>query len=127
MAHGLLQAIYQETQYNCIWSLSRGDPRQSSIKTRWSKKLLSVDIVPAEQRKVVVRETKIAASNSFEVVAMEWPSKQKYTTSTYGNALYLLVLQFLKFGKRQIAKILPIEVLEVCRIAEKEGLLEKSP
>jgi len=76
---------------------------------------------------MVVREAKIAAFNSFEVVAMEWLSKQKYTTSTYDNALYLLVLPFLKFGKRQIAKILPIEVLEVCRIAEKEGLLEKSP
>lgn len=55
---------------------------------------------------------------------MEWLAKQKYAESTKDKALYLLRLPIQKLGRRPIADILSIEVLDVCRIAEKEGHLK---
>lgn len=99
---------------------------EARAKRDEAKKLLASDIDPSEQKKVDVREAKLSASNTFHHVAMEWLPKQNYAESTLDKAHYLLELPFLIFGKRPIAEILPIEVLDVCRIAEKNGHLEKA-
>ena len=95
-------------------------------KREQAKKQLANDIDPSEQKKADLREAKVAAGNTFEAVAMEWLSKQKYAEATRDKALYLLKLPIQKLGRKPIADILPIEVLDVCRIAEKEGHLEKA-
>ncbi len=59
------------------------------------QEVFCIDIDPAEQRKAIVREAKIAAANSFEVVAIEWLSKQKYASAIHDKALYLLAVPFL--------------------------------
>jgi integrase len=107
--------IYPET------SLLRARSQRDEVK-----KQLASDIDPSEQKKAEIREAKVAAGNTFEAVALEWLSKQKYAESTHKKALYLLELPILKLGRKPIADILPIEVLDVCRVAEKEGHLEKA-
>lgn len=90
------------------------------------RKLLAKEIDPSEQRKVEVREAKLAANNTFEAIALEWLDKQGYQPSTLKAARYLFEIPFQQFGKRPIGEIMPIEVLEACRIAEKQGNLEKA-
>jgi len=95
-------------------------------KREEARKLIALGSDPSEQRKEDARVAKIAAANTFESVALEWLSKQKFAESTKEKSKYLLILPFLKFGHRPISEILPYEVLDVCRIAEKEGHLEKA-
>lgn len=90
------------------------------------RKLLAKEIDPSEQRKVEVREAKLAANNTFQTIALEWLDKQGYQPSTLKAARYLFEIPFQQFGKRPIGEIMPIEVLEACRIAEKQGNLEKA-
>ncbi len=111
----LALGIYPET------SLS-----EARLKRENAKKLIANQIDPSEQKKADLREAKIASGNTFEAVALEWLSKQKYAEATHEKAIYLLKLPFQKFGRRPIAEIQPIEVLDVCRIPEKEGHLEKA-
>lgn len=96
------------------------------LKRDNAKKLLAKEIDPSEQKKADLREAKVASGNTFEAVALEWLSKQKYADATHEKAIYLLKLPFQKFGNRPIAEIMPIDVLDVCRIPEKEGHLEKA-
>ena len=91
-----------------------------------ARKLVTLGIDPSDAKKTEARKAKMAAENTFESVALEWLSKQKYAPATLDKAMYLFVLPFQKLGKRPINDILPIEVLDVCRIAEKEGYFEKA-
>lgn len=99
---------------------------EARAKRDEARKLLASGIDPSEQKKVEVREAKLAASNTFEAVKIDWLGKQNYAEATLDKANYLLELPLLKFGKRPIGEILPIEVLDVCRIAERNGHLEKA-
>jgi integrase len=96
------------------------------IKRDTARKQIAAELDPSEERKAEDRAIKVAASNTFEAVAREWLSKQKYADATHEKALYLLELPIQKFGRRPISSILPAEVLDVCRIPEKEGHLEKA-
>lgn len=46
------------------------------------RKLLAKEIDPSEQRKVEVREAKLAANNTFQTIALEWLDKQGYQPSS---------------------------------------------
>lgn len=99
---------------------------EARVKRDEARKLLDEGVDPSEQKKTEIRAARVAATNTFESVANEWLSKQDYSSATFEKAEYLLRLPILKLGNRPINEILPIDVLEVCRIAEREGRLEKA-
>ena len=99
---------------------------EARAKRDHARKLLASGVDPSDQRKAEIRETKLASNNTFEFVALEWLEKQAYQPSTLKAARYLFEIPFQQFGNKPIAEITPIEVLEACRIAEKQGNLEKA-
>ena len=102
-------------------SLSEARLRRQAARTN-----LAHGIDPSDAKKTEARKAKMAAENTFKAVAMEWFEKQKYAESTIGRTHYIFELPFRKLGNRPIKDILPIDVLDVLRIPEKEGKLEKA-
>lgn len=99
---------------------------EARLKRDQARKLIAADVDPSEQRKTEHREALLAASNSFEVVAGLFMAKQNYSEASITKAAWLLEIPFLKFGKRPIKEITPMDVLLACQIAEKAGTLEKA-
>ncbi|MDE2422208.1 MAG: integrase arm-type DNA-binding domain-containing protein [Gammaproteobacteria bacterium] len=109
--------------FGCYPELSLAEAR---TKRDDARKLVEANIDPSEHKKIEIRAARVASTNTFELVAMDWLSKQSYSPATLEKAQYLLKLPIQKLGNRPINDIQPIDVLDVCRIAEKEGLLEKA-
>jgi len=62
--------------------------------------------------------------NTFEAVSHEWESKQDFADSTIRGHKRLLEVINSHIGKKPIDKVTPVEVLNICRIYEKQGKLE---
>lgn len=95
-------------------------------KREAARRLLVNQIDPAEQKKQDQRAALLSAINTFESVANEWIKKRKAAESTKEKDVYLLTDPIRIFGKRTLDDILPVEILEVCQISEKQGHLEKA-
>lgn len=105
-------------------------PEVSLLDTRQkrdeARKLLAAGTDLAEQRKTDQRAAKVASGHTFKAIALEWLAKQIYTDDTREAAHYLFEIPFQKFGHKPIAEILPIDVLDACRLAEAKGHREKA-
>lgn len=90
------------------------------------RQLIAAHIDPAEQRDEERRIATLNAANTFEAVAIEWMSKRKASEATKKKDQYLLSEAIRELGSRPIKDVLPIHILQVCQISEKQGLLEKA-
>lgn len=102
-------------------SLSEARARRQAARSN-----LAHGLDPSDVKKTEARKVKMEAENTFKAVAMEWFEKQKYSASTIERTHYIFELPFRKLGNRPIKDILPIDVLDVLRIPESEGKLEKA-
>ena len=92
-----------------------------------AKRLLLDGTDPAEDRKAQRREHVIAIGNTFEVLANEWfEVRRSGWVESYSSRLRSRMDDDLlpELGKRPIAEIKPIEVLEAIRRVERRGAVE---
>jgi integrase len=92
-----------------------------------AKRLLLDGTDPAEDRKARRRQHVTAAGNTFEVLANEWfDVRRSGWVESYSSRLRSRMDDDLlpKLGKRPIAEIKPIEVLEAIRKVERRGAIE---
>ena len=93
-----------------------------------AKKLLVDGIDPAETKKIEKMAQKMGMKNSFESIAREWhKSKADRWSLRYREEIIDTFEKdiFPYIGKRPIAEIKPLELLETLRKMEKRGALEK--
>ncbi len=90
------------------------------------RSLVARGIDPAEQRKQDQREAQWQAANTFEQVSAEWLEKMadEYAPATMVKARQHLALPLQKMGRRPVSELSAAEILDVCRIKEKQGHLE---
>jgi len=89
-----------------------------------ARKLLADDIDPGQARKADKRAAKLAAANSFEVVARAWLGeyKQMVTESTYDHAVAWFENDvFPWLGRRPITEIDAPEILDVLKRIDGRG------
>jgi integrase len=92
-----------------------------------AKKAMLDGTDPCLVRKARQHEARLSAANSFESVAREWLENQKdsWTEKYAGHVQTRLETDiFPAFGKRPIAEIEAIEVLDALRKVEKRGALD---
>lgn len=85
--------------------------------------LVAKGVDPAEQRKQDQREAQWQAANTFAQVTAEWLEKMadEYAPATMVKARQHLALPLLKLGRRPVSELSAAEILDVCRIKEREG------
>lgn len=101
------------------------DARQRREEAR---KQVSDGINPSEARKEQKRALKVGAENTFEALAREWHGvKSPRWSAGYANDIMEAFTNdiFPYVGKRPIAEIKPLELLDVLRKIEARGALEK--
>ncbi|WP_319550375.1 integrase arm-type DNA-binding domain-containing protein [Desulfogranum marinum] len=92
-----------------------------------ARRLLADGIDPSEYKKEANAKNRELASNSFEIVAMEWFVRQKHTWSTdYAKSTKRRLEKYVFpwLGSRPIAGISPSDLLKVLRKIESKGTLE---
>lgn len=93
-----------------------------------AKKLLAQNKDPSEQKQLARLEKHLASESTFEAVACEWhTSKADRWSLRYRDEIIDTFEKdiFPYIGKRPIAEIKPLELLETLRKMEKRGALEK--
>ncbi|OZS72516.1 integrase [Providencia rettgeri] len=93
-----------------------------------AKKLLAQNKDPSEQKQLARLEKHLASESTFEAVAREWhTSKSDRWSLRYRDEIIDTFEKdiFPYIGKRPIADIKPLELLETLRKMEKRGALEK--
>ncbi|MCB5299252.1 tyrosine-type recombinase/integrase [Yersinia intermedia] len=93
-----------------------------------ARKVLAADGDPAEVKKTEKLAQKLAVENTFEVIAREWhKSKADRWSLRYRDEIIDTFEKdiFPYVGKRPIAEIKPMELLETLKRMEKRGALEK--
>lgn len=93
-----------------------------------ARKLLASGSDPAEAKKIAKATQQANAENTFEAVAREWhTSKADRWSLRYRDEIIDTFEKdiFPYIGKRPIAEIKPLELLETLRKMEKRGALEK--
>nr|WP_314266765.1 integrase arm-type DNA-binding domain-containing protein [uncultured Moellerella sp.] len=93
-----------------------------------ARKLLASGSDPAEAKKIAKATQQANAENTFEAVAREWhKSKADRWSLRYRDEIIDTFEKdiFPYIGKRPIAEIKPLELLETLRKMEKRGALEK--
>ncbi|HHE6471087.1 TPA: tyrosine-type recombinase/integrase [Providencia rettgeri] len=93
-----------------------------------AKKLLAQNKDPSEQKQLARLEKHLASESTFEAVAREWhKSKADRWSLRYREEIIDTFEKdiFPYIGKRPIAEIKPLELLETLRKMEKRGALEK--
>lgn len=93
-----------------------------------AKKLLAQNKDPSEQKQLARLEKHLASESTFEAVAREWhASKADRWSLRYRDEIIDTFEKdiFPYIGKRPIAEIKPLELLETLRKMEKRGALEK--
>ncbi|MEQ4661523.1 MULTISPECIES: tyrosine-type recombinase/integrase [Providencia] len=93
-----------------------------------AKKLLAQNKDPSEQKQLARLEKHLASESTFEAVAREWhASKADRWSLRYRDEIIDTFEKdiFSYIGKRPIAEIKPLELLETLRKMEKRGALEK--
>jgi integrase len=89
-----------------------------------ARRLLARDIDPSQHKKQTKRAQRVAAANSFELVAREWFEnvKDKWAAVTYSDAVKRFeVYVFPDLGHRPIAEVAAPELLDVLRKVEGLG------
>lgn len=86
--------------------------------------LLDQDIDPHSEKIRVINEVLQENQNTFKAVAEEWHSKQNLAESTLKKSNSLLEVIYQNIGNKPIGKITPIDILNICKIYEKQGKLE---
>ncbi|OTG85513.1 integrase [Acinetobacter sp. ANC 4558] len=89
-----------------------------------ARSLLAQNIDPQEEKKRITLEHGDALKNTFKFVASEWLSKQSLAESTIKKSKSLFDVIFESIGKKPINKITPVDVLNICRIYERQGKFE---
>jgi len=98
-------------------------------KAREQKSILDKGADPAQTRKIVRIERKVALSNTFETVALEWYSKQRLTWVDKHASDVLRRLKFNLFprlGNRPISEITGPELLDAIYVIEKRKAFDLS-
>ena len=93
-----------------------------------AKKILAAGGDPGEAKKAEKLAQKLNAENTFEVIAREWHQSKADRWSLRYRAEIIDTFEkdiFPYIGKRPIADIKPMELLETLRKMEKRGALEK--
>ncbi|CNE01706.1 tyrosine-type recombinase/integrase [Yersinia intermedia] len=93
-----------------------------------ARKVLAADGDPAEVKKTEKLAQKLAVENTFEAIAREWhKSKADRWSLRYRDEIIDTFEKdiFPYVGKRPIAEIKPMELLETLKRMEKRGALEK--
>ena len=92
-----------------------------------ARKLIANGTDPSAVKQTQKRQAKIAAANTFEAVAREWIEVKANDWTDGHKALTLRTLEqdaFPSLGRRPIAEITPVELLDTMRAIEKRGALE---
>lgn len=92
-----------------------------------ARKLIANGTDPGAAKQTKKRQDKIAAANTFEAVAREWVENRANDWTEGHKALTLRTLEqdaFPSLGRRPIAEITPVELLDTVRAIEKRGALE---
>ncbi|HGM9928088.1 TPA: tyrosine-type recombinase/integrase, partial [Providencia stuartii] len=98
------------------------------VKRDEARKLLAEGNDPAEQKKLEKLAKKITVENTFKAIAIEWHThKSSEWSESYAESVLDALDKdiFPYLAKRPIAEILPLEMLEILRMIEKRGALEK--
>ncbi|HGY1115936.1 TPA: tyrosine-type recombinase/integrase [Providencia rettgeri] len=98
------------------------------VKRDEARKLLTEGNDPAEQKKLEKLAKKITIENTFKAIAIEWHThKSSEWSESYAESVLDALDKdiFPYLAKRPIAEILPLEMLEILRMIEKRGALEK--
>ncbi len=98
------------------------------VKRDEARKLLAEGNDPAEQKKLEKLAKKITVENTFKAIAIEWHThKSSEWSKSYAESVLDALDKdiFPYLAKRPIAEILPLEMLEILRMIEKRGALEK--
>lgn len=98
------------------------------LKRDEARKVIAEGGDPSEKKQLEKLARKISVENTFRALAMEWHThKQASWSESYAEsvqeALEKDILPYV--GKRPVAEILPLEMLEALRLIEKRGSLEK--
>jgi integrase len=94
-----------------------------------AKKQLAAGLDPATEKRLANYARKIAAENTFEVIAEEWFAKNEregLARITLEKIRWLLGMAYPMIGPRPISKITPQEVLAVLRKIEATGRYESA-
>ena len=89
-----------------------------------ARSLLAQDIDPHEEKKRITLERGDSLKNTFEFVANEWLSKQNLAESTIKKSKSLLSVIYENIGQKPINKITSVDVLNICRIYERQEKFE---
>ncbi|QXX82814.1 MULTISPECIES: tyrosine-type recombinase/integrase [unclassified Providencia] len=98
------------------------------VKRDEAKNLLTKGSDPSEQKKLEKLAKKITVENTFKAIAIEWHThKSSEWSESYAESVIDALDKdiFPYLAKRPIAEILPLEMLEILRMIEKRGALEK--
>jgi integrase len=96
-------------------------------KTREARKMLANDKDPGAEKQIKKRERKLAAGNTFEMIAREWFQKNsvQWVESHGGRILNRLEKDVFPYvGKRPITEISAPEILTVLQRIENRGAIE---
>jgi integrase len=94
-----------------------------------ARKTLAAGTDPAEKKKLDRLTKAAAAGNTFDVLADEWlakVSREGRAEATLGKVTWLLSLARPALGKRPIAEISALEMLDTLRTVERRGRLESA-
>jgi integrase len=92
-----------------------------------ARKLLANDADPSAVKQTQKRQAKVAAANSFEVIAREYHKLKAPIWSNLHAANWINILErevFPKFGHRPVTEIETPDVLDILRTIEARGTLE---
>jgi len=92
-----------------------------------AKELLARGIDPNADRKAKHRQKLMASASTFEAVANDWfDAKSDTWVASYASRLRARLDEDLlpSLGKRPIAELKPLEVLDVIRVIERRGAIE---
>lgn len=106
--------------------VSLADARQ---KRETAKKLLASGTDPAEVKKADKLAQRLSSENSFEAISREWHKAKADRWSLGYREEIMSTFEadiFPYIGKRPIAEITPLELLDVLQRIEKRGALEKT-
>lgn len=103
--------------------------KEARARHRDAQELLSTGIDPSAQRKAMKLSKNQAAENSFQVVGLEWFTKQKPTwAENHWTKVERMMTRdlFPYLGNRPLNEITPPELLAVLRKIESRGALESA-
>lgn len=99
-----------------IIGLAEARQRRDDART-----LLAQNIDPQVEKLRIENEFLNANKNIFSIVALEWATKQNFAEATVKGQQRLFEVIFKHIGRIPIHELKPMDILNICRIYEKEG------